>query len=335
MVVRLAEAKQPDDPQKIDVQELVRQAVINFNARESLSRDYTYLENRIANNPNKKDDHATDTYEVIEINNHPFRRHIARNGQKMAEEESPEYAEKSHAKWVEVEYKIFEEEIKPGQTQEALAAVVEKIMDEAGLKDWKPQLFAPPLAPSVGVITFAQTLYQFRLPLQDLDQKFHLKLEGKHTLDGRKMYVVQADPRDTKNDTDPAGNFKIKVWIDATEMQIVRAEGRSVRSGPLSHADYAAFSSKILSKDEIAERQKKLEAAQLFYSKDTVIAEEWTKVNDAAWLLLRRHVKGSQVFMIGEQRRSFRSNLSVPVEYDTVDTNYRKFHVEHRILPAQ
>jgi hypothetical protein len=30
----------PDDPEKIDVQELVRQAVINFNARESLPRNY-------------------------------------------------------------------------------------------------------------------------------------------------------------------------------------------------------------------------------------------------------------------------------------------------------
>ncbi len=331
--LRPAQARSPDDAQKIDVQELVRQAVINFNTRESLPRDYTYLENLTADHPDRKNGHSTDTFEVVEIKGHPFRRHVGHNGQNIAEEESPEDDEKSRAKLLEVDHKILEEEIKPGQTKESLAAAVQKIMDEAGLKDWKPQLFAPPPVPSMGVVTFGQTLYQFKLPLQDLNQKFRLKFKGEHVLDGRTTYVVQADPRHLKDDADPAGNFKIKVWIDQKEMQIVKVEGKAIQSGPLAHADYAAFSSKILSKKEIAERKKQLEASQLFYSDDTVITEEWTKVNDEAWLLRRRHVKGSHVFIVEGQRRFFRSNFSLPVEYDTVDTNYRKFHVEHRIVP--
>jgi len=173
------------------------------------------------------------------------------------------------------------------------------------------------------------------LPLQDLDQKFHLKFKGEHTLDGRKVYVVQGDPRHIKDEADPAGNFRIKVWIDQKEMQIVKVEGKAVRSGPLARAEYAAFSSKTLSNKEIAERKKQLEASQLFYSDDTVITEEWTKVNDEVWLLRHRHVKGSHVLVVEGQRRFFRSNDSLPVEYDTVDTNYKKFHVGHRILPAQ
>jgi hypothetical protein len=336
VTLRPAEAaKSPDDAQKIDVQELVRQAVINFNTRESLPRDYTYMENLMVDHPDKKHGHSTDTFEVIEIKGHPFRRHVAHNGQKVAEEESPEQDEEYRAKWLEVDHKILEEEIKPGQTKESLAAAVQKIMDEAGLKDWKPQLFAPPSIPSMGVVTFAQTLYQFKLPLQDLNQKFHLKFKGEHVLDDRKTYVVQANPRHLKDDADPAGNFKIKVWIDQREMQIVKVEGEAIQSGPLAHANYAAFSSKILSREEIAERKKQLEASQLFYSDDTAITEEWTKVNDEAWMLRRRHVKGSHVFIVQGQRRYFRSNLSMPVEYDTVDTNYKKFHVGHRILPAQ
>ena len=234
----------------------------------------------------------------------------------------------------QVEHKILEEQIKPGQTKESLAAAVQKIMDEAGLKDWKPQLFAPPPLPSMGVVTFRQTLYQFKLPLQDLSQKFHLKFKGEHVLNGRKTYLVQADPRHTKDEA-IAGNFKIKVWIDEKEMQIVKAEGRAIQSGPLARAEYAAFSSNTLSDKEIAERKNQLKASQLFYGDDTVLTEEWTKVNDEAWLLRRRHVKGSHVFIVKGQRRFFRSNVSLPVEYDTVDTKYQKFHVGHRIVPAQ
>lgn len=333
VTLRPAQARSPDDAQKIDVQELVRQAVINFNMRESLPRDYTYMENLKVDHPDRKNGYSTDTFEVIEIKGHPFRRHVEHNGQKVAKEEDPEQDEESRAKWLEVEHKILEEEIKPGQTKESLAAAVQKIMDGAGLKDWKPQLFAPPPMPSMGVVTFGQTLYQLKLPLQDLNQKFHLKFKGEHTLDGRKVYVVEADPRHLKDEADSAGNFRIKVWIDQQEMQIVKVEGKAVRSGPLARAAYAAFSSQILSKEEIAERKKQLEASQLFYSDDTRITEEWTKVNDEAWLLRRRHVKGSHVFIVEGQRHFFRSNLSLPVEYDTVDTNYRKFHVGHRIVP--
>lgn len=333
VAVRSAEGRSTDDAQKIDLQELVRQAVINFNARESLPRDYTYLENLKVDHPDRKNGYSKDTFEVIEIKGHPFRRHVEHNGQKVAKEEDPEQDEESRAKWLEVDHKILEEEIKPDQTKESLAAAVQKIMDKAGLKDWKPQLFAPPPVPSMGVVTFGQTLYQLKLPLQDLSEKFHLKFKGERTLDGRKVYVVEADPRHLKDEADPAGNFRIKIWIDQQEMQIVKVEGRAVRSGPLARAEYAAFSSRILSKEEIAERKKQLEASQLFYGDDTRITEEWTKVNDEAWLLRRRHVRGSHVFIVEGQRHFFRSNLSLPVEYDTVDTNYKKFHVGHRIVP--
>src|SRR5882757_5916632 len=134
VALRPAQARSPGDSQTIDVQDLVRQSVINFNTRESLPRDYTYLENMTVDRPYRKDGHSTDTFEVIEIKGHPFRRHVEHNGQKIAEEESPEHDEEYRAKWLKVEHKILEEEIKPGQTKESLAAAVQKIMDEAGLK---------------------------------------------------------------------------------------------------------------------------------------------------------------------------------------------------------
>ena len=62
--------------------------------------------------------------------------------------------------------------------------------------------------------------------------------------------------------------------------------------------------------------------------------QEWTKVNDEVWLLRRRHVRGSHVFVLTGQVRYFTQNYSSLADYDTVDTNYKKFRVEHRILPV-
>jgi hypothetical protein len=323
-----------DDVGKIDVQELVRRAVINFNTRESLPRDYTYLENLTANHPDRKNGHSTDTYEVIEIKGHAFRRHTVHNGQNVAVQEGHENDEAYRAKWIEVEHKVLEEQIKPGHTKESLAAAVQKILDEAGLKDWKPELFAPAPVPSMGVVTFSQTLYQFKLPLQELDQKFRLKFKGEQELDGRKTYVVQAEPNASKNESGDTRNFKIKVWIDAQDMQIVKVEGKAIRPGLLGKADYASFSSRTLSKKEIEGRRQQLADSRLFYSDDTVVMQEWSKVNDEVWLPRRRHVKGSHVLVFEGQSIYARRNFTVPVEFETVDSNYKKFRVEHRILPV-
>ena len=324
-----------DDAKKIDVQELVRQAVINFNAREALPRNYTYVESTSVDHPGKPDGHSDDTYEVIEIKGHPFRRLIIHNGQKIAAEDTHEQDDEYRAKWLEVEHKILDEEIKPGHTPESLAAAVQKIMEEAGLKDWKPQLFSPASAATMGVVLFPVSLYKFQLPLQQLDQSFDLKLLKEQAVEGRKAYVVQANPRHTKDKTSDAGNFKIKVWIDQQDMQIVKVEGKAVRSGPLSHANYAAFSSSQgLSGKEIEQSKKQLADSTLYYDEGTTIVEEWTKVNDEVWLLRSRNAKGSHILVVKGTNRFPAANAPMPVVYKTVLSNYKKFRVEHRILPG-
>jgi hypothetical protein len=206
-----------EESAKIDVQELVRQAVINFNAREALPRNYTYVESTSVDHPGKPNGHSDDTYEVIEIKGNAFRRLIVHNGQKIAAEDTHEQDEEYRAKWLEVEHKVLDEQIRPGHTRESLAAAVQKIMEEAGLKDWKPQLILPPSATPMGVALFPISLYKFQLPLQQLDQSFNLKLLKAQVIDGRKAYVVLAAPRHTKDKTSDAGNFKIKVWIDQND----------------------------------------------------------------------------------------------------------------------
>lgn len=331
----LAACAAPSGPEQIDVQELVRQAVINFNAREALPRNYTYVESTSVDHPGKPHGHSDDTYEVIAIKGHAFRRLIVHNGQKIAAEDTHEQDDAYRAKWLEVEHKVLDEEIKPGHTPESLAAAVQKIMEEAGLKDWKPQLILPSSATPMGVVLFPISLYKFELPLQQLDQSFNLKLLKEQVVDGRKAYLVQADPRHAKDKTDDARNFKIKVWIDENDRQIVKVEGKAVRSGPLSHANYAAFSSaKGLSEKEIDQSKKQLAESTLYYDEGTTIVQEWAKVNDEVWLLRSRDAKGSHILVVKGPSRFPSANVPMPVEYKTVLSNYKKFRVEHRILPG-
>jgi len=324
----------PGDAEKFDAQDVVKQAVINFKARESLPRDYTYAENTRIDHPGKPDAHSEETYEVIEIKGHAFRRHTIHNGQKISSGAEPVQDETYLAKWKEVEQKILEEQVKPGHTSASLDAAVQKIMADAGLQDWKPQLAAPTSAASMGVVVFSQSLYKFTLPLQDLDQEYDLKPKDVQIFNRRKTYVVQADPKhSTDKDTD-AGNFKIKVWIDQQDLQIVKAEGKALRNGRLARANYSAFSSRTnLSQTEIDQRKQQLAESELLYGEGTTIVQEWIKVNDEVWLLHRRHAKGSHILMISGATRFPGANRPMPVEYEVTNTNYRKFRVEHRILP--
>jgi hypothetical protein len=316
---------------KADVQSIVKQAVANFSARESLPKDYTYQETVKAEDPRLKHGHSIDVYEIIEIKGHGFRRHLEHDGRKIARTEDHEQDEAYRVKWLDVEHKILEEQIKPGHTRESLAAAVRKIMEEAGLTDWQPQLFDPIHLSSMGVVYFTQTLYQFKLPIEQLDRKFDLKLKEEKLLNGRATYVIQADPKRSKDKEDPAANFKMKVWIDRNEMQIVKVEGDALRMGPLATPEYSSFSSKSMSEKELEERRQQLVGSRLCYGDDTRIVQEWAKVNDEIWLLRRRHVQGSHLFFF---RGNTRPSYSSTVEYDVEETNYKKFRVQHRFLSA-
>ena len=326
---QLAAAQQGAAPDAVkqDAQGIVQQAVANFTARESVAKDYTYLETVKAEDARLKHGHSVDVYEIIEINGHGFRRHLEHDGQKIGHEDKRDDAERE--KWLEVEHKILEEQIKPGQTRESLEAAVRKIMEESGLKDWQPQLIVPPNVPSLGVVQFTQTLYRFKLPIEELAHKFDLKLKEQKILNGRAIYVVQADPKHTRDKADPAANFKMKIWIDEQEMQIVRVEGEAQRMGPLAAPEYSSFSSRNMSPIEVEGSKQMLAHSRLYYGDGTKIVQEWTKVNDEAWVLRRRHVKGSHLFFLQDDTRPA---YSQDVEYDIEDTNYKKFRVQHRFL---
>jgi len=115
----------------------------------------------------------------------------------------------------------------------------------------------------------------------------------------------------------------------------VKVEGKAVRSGLLSHANYAAFSSSQgLSDKQIEQSKKQLADSTLYYAEGTTIVQEWTKVNDEVWLLRSRNARGSHILVVKGLNRFPAANVPTPVVYKTVLSNYRKFRVEHRILPG-
>ena len=318
----------PDkNAEKPDVHAIVKQAIANFTVRESLPKDYTYVETIKADDAKLKRGHSNDVYEIIEFKGHAFRRHLEHDGQKARRDERQD--DEYRAKLLEAEHKILEEQIKPGHTRESLMAAVSKIMEESGLKDWQPQLTLPPDLPSMGVVQFTQTLYNFKLPVEELEGKFKLKLKDHKILNGRTAYVVEAEPEHSKDKSEQAANFKMKIWIDQQEMQIARIEAEALRMGPLAEPEYSSFSSKKMSEKEVAQRKQQLAGSRLYYGDGTKIMQEWTKVNDEIWLLHRRHVNGSHIFFLkGQKRPAFSSD----VQYDFEDTNYKKFRVQHRFL---
>jgi hypothetical protein len=58
------------------------------------------------------------------------------------------------------------------------------------------------------------------------------------------------------------------------------------------------------------------------------------KVNDEVWLLRSRNAKGSHILVVKGNSRFPSANVPIPVVYKTVLSNYKKFRVEHRILPG-
>jgi hypothetical protein len=85
---------------------------------------------------------------------------------------------------------------------------------------------------------FKKGILELRLPLQQLPNGFEIRLKGEEVLNGRKTWAFEALPngpyKTTEETVSDAQNFKLKIWIDEAEIQIVKAEGKAIREGLLS-----------------------------------------------------------------------------------------------------
>lgn len=167
----------------------------------------------------------------------------------------------------------------------------------------------------------------FLAPVAQLPDEFHLRSRGKQNLDGRDVQVIEALPKDDGESLHPeqeyARHFTIKLWIDTAESQIVRLEARVV-NGPIRIQVPAL----VLNPAAHPLRGSEI---RFVVAPGAVIAEEWTKVNDEAWLpkgFRQRTTKDSTATTSPEL-----TPLVFASELTWTYSEYKKFRVASHVVP--
>lgn len=171
----------------------------------------------------------------------------------------------------------------------------------------------------------------FSAPVDQLTKGFRLRRRGKQVLNGREVQVVEAVPDGQPLAASPeqeyARHFRMKVWIDVAEAQIVRVESTVVGKGAAIDQDWIGFSRDRSSPEvEFSTEKHRVEVAP-----GTVSDTEWIKVNDEVWLPARSYWKTRKMTVMGIS--STQRPLSFPVEVTSSYSEYKKFRVDTRIVP--
>lgn len=276
-----------DKPDPSEIADLVHKATMNYEARESLQNNYTYLAHavRVDSPPGTRTQRVSETYEIMFIEGQPYRRLTLFNEQPL----SPEQEKREQA--------LFDAEAKARQ---------------AGL----------PAQKSVHT--------SFAIPIAQLLEDFDLRWQGKHHIDRREVDMVEAVPLDANQASGPdheyARHFRIKLWIDPAESQIVRLQATVIR------------------KTIIDQQQFELSPAQEFVGSrpvhvtipaETVYSVQWTeigiKTNDEAWLPEWAHWKTGKTVV--EVVPGSKPVAVFPYELTWTYSDYKKFRVDTRVLP--
>ena len=168
----------------------------------------------------------------------------------------------------------------------------------------------------------------FPAPIAQLPQQFRLRRRGKQILDGREVLLIEALPDDQHQHAGPdqeyASHFKMKLWIDVTEAQIVRAESEVVRDGLAFERDAASFLP--------GPRFSGITTYRIEIARGSVAAMQWTKVNNEDWLPQWSSWKTPRETFIALSPQP-RTPLSARDRSFTTYSDYKKFRVGTRIMP--
>jgi len=141
--------------------------------------------------------------------------------------------------------------------------------------------------------------------LTEIPDLYAFRLEGDDKVDGRDVWVISATPKSgyQPKHGDAKALLKIRgqLWIDKSEYQWVRLEAETMDT-----ISYGLFLARLNP------------GAKLVF--------EQTRVNDELWLPKRELVGGTG--RIGLLKK-------VAMEQELTWTNYRKFRVESKVVPAQ
>ncbi len=265
-VVRGQSAKGcPAEPRQI-----IQQAAENDDANDVKARSYTYTEHaeeHRLNSDGQVQSTESKTYEILFLAGEQAERLVARNGKPLSPEDNKKEDEKLD-KIIRNREKETDE-----QRQKRLAKEEKERQEDRAF---------------IGEIASA---YNFRM-------------EPEETLDGRKAYVISAEPRPdfhaTTRDGKYLSKFKFRVWIDEADCQWVKLNVEAIDT-----VSWGLFLARL-------HKGSRVELDQI-------------RVNDEIWLPRRQ-----QIWL------SARLGLlkTYNIQEDTTFKDYKKFTAESRIVPT-
>src|SRR5215468_871664 len=168
----------------------------------------------------------------------------------------------------------------------------------------------------------------FLAPIAQLPHEFRLRWRGQQRLGGHELQMIEALPvdqqRPASSDQEYARHFKVKLWIDADEAQIVRVESELVRTLTLDQNLFAVSPDVKFSE---------VQTWRFEYARGTTAAMEWTKVNDEAWLPKSSSWKTPKETATALTPTKPAVPLHFPEQLTTTYSDYKKFRVDTRVVP--
>jgi len=281
-------------PDSSKLRELVRQALDNRKAREPLQTNYTYLAHSRQvefDRQGRPKGSNTDLYDIVFLSGSQYLRHIRHNDQPL-----------------------------PPEQQMQDQAAREAFAREHASRDGNP----------TGPAFSFQTDLSF--PYAQLADEFDLRWKGRAPLDGRTVCLVDALPKEKQgpltHDQDYARNFKVRLWIDEAEKQIVKVEAEVVKDGLVLYPPTLTISNPGASQPPQAAGPGK---TRLAVERGTIMSMQWTKVNDEAWLPIQAATKAREKVLLDPSLYDKPLNLKIEDEWTYSD--YKKFRVDTRIEP--
>jgi hypothetical protein len=280
----------------IDIQDLVRRAAANHKARKPLQNDYTYLAHCVWSRfdvRTKPASPASDDYEIMIIEGEPYMRLIRVNGRPLTPDEEKR----------------------------------QTLMTEAFAKARREAKSKP------GGLPYYYTALQ--LPIALLADQYDLRSRGHQQLDGRDVQVIDALPRDRQPpanaEEEHARHFKMRLWINTAEAQIVKIEGGIVRDVMVTDIPTISdptFSYPTFNNPSVVSEPMQI---QFLYKRGTTMTMEWTKLSDGAWLPKRTRSRGKYRLWLGLPNSTSYSDWLDSGDWTYYD--YKKFRVNSTILP--
>lgn len=294
--------------QSPDPTELMRKALANYDAREAQAKDFEHMEHVTRRHELTS---TVATYEITGVDGREYRRKLP-DGKPMTREEEAQADD--HKKWLTLDV-----EVRTGVS-----------MDESRLTG----------EPSSGfmIVTLSDDLP--RLSFQNLLSFFDVRLLQEEFLDGRKNYVLEAHPkhgqRPSKDIESDLRTFKMKIWIDEEDTQIMQVSAIAIRSGVLAYPTSVKVGSRF-HHPKYRYAETLLYHTRATYGKGTTIFMKWRKTDDF-WLLVNVHVKGvlhgpSYEVPSDENGNPYSELNSYPCESDSVFYGYRRSAATHPALP--